>query len=352
VPRVKSFAEKEADRARTAERKAKIAALPAEVAEAVRAMPPTEADQYLASLDKVADMQASGATFTPDLTKSDQPKKKPGRKPAANPGQRTAAPMTRDGIGESLEEFSARLPDLLEDCPEDDPDVPVQFGYDVYEGQLNEHGNPIVRSDDAPKPTAAEREAAERAAERAEQEEYVAAALARLGLSSSNVVAGPFAAVQLVTVGDPDVDLANYRIDRRDCELRLIDTGRGYRLEMRYLPPPEAGSDGPFEEIGTTYHPDGSVASLARVQIKPIDFDAFGLALSRLASPHPAVASMLDRGPRGASEGVPKTDAERRQRNEEIKRQMIEQRQRNALHRGSYEGDVVPEERTWLTDMI
>ena len=171
----------------------------------------------------------------------------------------------------------------------------------------------------------------------------------RQGLNTSNVVAGPFAAVQLVSQGDPE-DLANYRVERLECELRLIDTGRGYRLEMRYPPPPdEAGSDGSWEEIGTTYHPDGSVATMAFRRIKPLDSDAFGLALSRLQSPHPAVAAKLDRGPRGAR---PMAADERRKHNEEIREAMQAQRRSNALHRRCYEGDMPREERTWLSDMI
>jgi hypothetical protein len=137
-----------------AARDAQIAALPPEVAAAVRQMSPSEQDQYLASLDKVDAMQAAGETFEPDLsdarwgTKADgTPRKKPGRRPATNPGQRSAAKMTRDGIGPTLEDYLAQIP--LEEHPEDDPEATVQFGYgSYYEGDQN--GKPIAQPENPP----------------------------------------------------------------------------------------------------------------------------------------------------------------------------------------------------------
>jgi hypothetical protein len=321
----------------------RLSTLPPEVREALASMSDEDRDNYLQSLDKTDAMIKSGETFTPDVPapygfrKDGQPKDKPGRRPAANAGQRTAAKMARDGIGQSLEEFVVQHAEQLEDHPEDDPDVPVKFGYETYAGQIDENGNPIIRPDGAPTPTAAERAEAERAAERAEQEAALAEALARHSLSN---VTGPFPAVRLISQGDPD-DLANYTVDRRDCELRLRDVGKAYRLEMRYLP------DGPWETVGDAYHPDGSVAALARMQVKPLDSDAFGLALNALPKPHPAVTHLYDRGPR---ELRPMTADEQRKHNEEIKRKMIEQRQANALHRGNYtdHADRTGEGYSWI----
>jgi hypothetical protein len=160
------------------------------------------------------------------------------------------------------------------------------------------------------------------AAEKAAQEAALAAELAKRGISTSNVLVTA-AAVRLVSEGDPE-DLANYRVDRLECELRLVDTGRADRLEVRYLP------DGVFEEIGTTYHPDGSAASMARMSIRPTDWDAFGRALGSIPTPHPAVAEKLDRGARDARQ---LTADERREHTQAIKEQMQAKRQTNYLHR-------------------
>jgi hypothetical protein len=336
LPKIKTFAEKEAGRARKAADKARaeqLKALPPDVRAAVEQMSVEDQISYLQSLDKVADMAAKGETWTPGtpapygVTKDGKVRQKPGPKPQP-PGARTKErpePFVRD----------LDLEAIIGNFDDDEPVVLYGYRGDDDGDDDGTSGSPPV--------TAAELEAAERA----EQQAYVDAALARLGINSSNVVVGPVAAVQLKPVGDP-TDLVNYRVDRLDCELRLLDTGRGYRLEFRYLPPPEAGSDGAWETIGDTYHPDGSAASMARMDIRPVDWDAFGLALAAVPSPHPAVADKLDRGPRGAGEGAPKTDDERRRWNEDIKRQMIEQRQRNALHRGVYEGDRTGEGYSWI----
>jgi hypothetical protein len=307
-----------ADKARAEQ----LEALPPDVRAGVLTLDPDQQDQYLASLAEVERKEAAGEVFTPDMPapygrKSDgSPRAKPGPKPQS-PGARTKA---RPDFSIGCKEMD--LEAILDDFDDDEP--VVLYG---YRGDDDEPSGPASLVP-TPKLTAAEREAQEKA----EQQAYVDAALARLGLNSSGVVVGPVAAVQLKPVGDP-TDLVNYRVDRLDCELRLLETGRGYRLEFRYLPPPEAGSHGAWETIGDTYHPDGSAASMARMNIRPVDWDAFGLAIAAVPSPHPAVADKLDRGPRDAR---PMTADERRKHNEEIKSAMQAQRQANYLHRGNY----------------
>jgi hypothetical protein len=84
---------------------------------------------------------------------------------------------------------------------------------------------------------------------------------------------------------------------------------------------------------------------LARKQIKPIDSDAFGVAVSALPKPHPGVAHLYDFRPRDAR---PLTEQERQEHVRKVKEAMIKQRQSNALHRDP----VVEEVGGWLRSML
>jgi hypothetical protein len=319
-------------------RAAQIANLPADVRQALASMTEEDRDNYLRSLDRVDEMAAKGETLPPPapygLTKDGTARQKPGRKPDTKPGKRTKIkvegadpnlpiPELRQQEREIIKQKSKEAMEALEaelgDFPEDAPEAAVQFGR-LY---LNDPAaEPATKA-----PTIEEREAQERAAREAE----FAEAFERAGISMTNVVAGSFQAVQMRPTGDPD-ELETYTVERVSCELRVLDLGKDYELQVRF-------GDGAWESVaGPHREPSGASAVMARRRIRPVDSDAFGLALARLPSPHPARQFKVTLG---AGEGVPKTPKEREERNKEIREQMAKQRQSNALHRGCY-ADVEP----------
>jgi hypothetical protein len=283
---------------------ARIAQLPRDVRAGLATLSETEQRAYIQSLDKVSEMEARGETFTPGtpapygVTKSGKPKAKPGRKPAQAPGARTAErpePVLREMDLETIAEH-----------PEDHPDVPVQFG---------RTDAPAAEQQATKAPSAEERERAERA----EQEAQLAATLERSGAIASDVLAGPFDAIQLRPEGDPD-DLANYTVEKVPCQLRMTDTGRAYQLEVRF-------EGQAWEPVGGSHRdPPGSATVMAMKRIRPVDWDQFGLALAALPKPHPYIQAREGKVTYGAGELAPKTDAERQAFNRQVREDMAQQR--------------------------
>jgi hypothetical protein len=151
-------------------------------------------------------------------------------------------------------------------------------------------------------------------------------------------ITGPFAAVQLVPVGDPEVDLSSYRVDRLDCEIRIVTAAKDYRLEIRF-------GDGAWQpEGGGMIDATTAGVIMARKQIKPVDSDAVGVALNRLTK-HPAVADLYDRRALDAKQLTPQESLEHTR---QVKEAMANQRRSNALHREP----VVEEVGAWIADML
>jgi hypothetical protein len=332
LPRTKTFSEKYGK----PDEDPRIASLPREVATAVRAMNPEDQISYLDSLTKTEAMIENGETFTPDISPT---KRRPGRKPAANPGARTKLhiagadpslplPELRQQEQEIIAQRSREAMEALEaelgDFPEDDDDAAIQFGR-LYAAQ-----DAAQQGDDQSAPKAlspAEREAAEQAARDAE----LAAFAERAGVNVTNVLAGPFPAVQTRTSGDMESP-ETYTVERVPCELRVLDVGRDYELEVKF-------GDGSWETVaGPHREPTGASAVMALRRIRPVDFEAFGLALAKLPAPHPA---RYFRVTYGAGERTPKTQAERDAFNREVRERMIEQRRSIAMRRGNREDDQV-----------
>jgi hypothetical protein len=110
--------------------------------------------------------------------------------------------------------------------------------------------------------------------------------MAKAGLSTGN--AGPFPAVQTITEGDVEIDPASFRVERLDCEVRIVDTGKDYSLQVRW--------DGEWQlEMNGMRDPTSAGHILARKDIKPVDSDAFGRAVSSLPNPHPYVTMRRDK---------------------------------------------------------
>jgi hypothetical protein len=190
---------------------AALAALPPDVRAGLMTLTLDEQRAYLRSLDRIADMEAKGATFVPDmqspdapygLKKDGTPKRRPGRPPAANPGARTKERPERVMREIDLEEILADLPEVDE-----------EITFTNYPDRLNEP---------APAVSAAELEAAEKAAYEAE----LAQALERAGKTSSGreVVTREFTGQRRVDPEDPDDPLAVATIEELRYRVTADDT--------------------------------------------------------------------------------------------------------------------------------
>jgi hypothetical protein len=206
---------------------ARLAALPRDVQAGLRTLPVDQQREYLDSLDRLSDMEASGSTFVPTmqspedppygLRKDGKPKARPGRKAAQHPGARTAQRPARFRRDDGA--------DLLADLPFTGDDASDDINYRAaYLGET-----PPATPTASPKaPTAAEREAAERE----EYQKELEAALEAAGRTHSgrDIVTPVFTGLRRVEPVDPDDKLAVAHVE--ELQFRVTADDRQYSLEQ------------------------------------------------------------------------------------------------------------------------
>jgi hypothetical protein len=198
-----------------------LARLPRDVRSGIKTLSPEEQRAYLESLDRMADMETKGETFLPKMAdpeapygrrRDGSPKAKPGRRPAANPGQRTqerSERFRREDL--DLEEILASLPE---------GDEPITFA--------NYPGDPETPELAPQVPTPVDREAAEREA----YERELADALEKAGRTTTGreIVSREFTGQRRVELEDPDDPLAIATVET--CTYRVTADDQEYHLEQ------------------------------------------------------------------------------------------------------------------------
>jgi hypothetical protein len=304
---------------------ARIAQLPRDVQAGVLTLEPEQQIAYLQSLDKMADLEARGETFTPDMSapyglKSDgTPKAKPGRKAAANPGQRTAArpdPVIRD------------MPDLDALLAGVDDDEPVIYGRDP--------GSPA--SPPPPPPIEAREDA-----ERAEREAQLKAMLAAQGVAGvtatgREIVSEEFIGQKRIDPEDPDDPLAVPTIET--IKYRVTADNKQWFLE-EFVNDRWQDTFSAVDVTGLSFH----------FAFRQIVAPGLSDAIRGLPRHRPARQRYLDSlQTKGSDYMVKLTPEQRRERQKEIEASLQRQREGNRVRsagRGSSEGPQVGDNFIW-----
>jgi hypothetical protein len=291
---------------------AAIAKLPREVRAGLATLSREEQAAYLASLDRMADMETKGETFLPQMAdpeapygrrRDGTPKARPGRKPAPNPGARTKERPERTQTSQiDLEALLAELPDGDEPIP-----VPADYPRPGAAPEVTELAPQV--------PTAADdREAAEREAYELE----LAEALEKAGRTSTGreIVSREFTGQRRVEPEDPDDPLAIATVETRTYRVTADD--QQYHLEQ--LMPVPGGIGSSWHTVRSCYDLTGLAFHFAFYRVV-VDFAA---AIQGVPRYRPDRQRYMDG--MWKPEPAPATPEARAQRDSEIRAEMARQR--------------------------